>query len=243
MAVLMHMNPLLCAPAAGGLLKLFRMCCLRESVQEFDASSDEDYVSPLFNTAVIRSDEAPSKSMPYPSLYAGLLRAAKVLGVHLAKPTHGGRVDACNTASNGGLTKDNADRATRRVNDVQAKSYLVGPPASGLVLWGGGDVNDLRGFAPPQAKAMNSFEVLAVVNLLEPLLYQNAARVAQRLREVQAGGGNRSAAKSQNLYTLKGSSEAALWQAKAAVVQAATRPRVHAVGRDASMRVLHDVVF
>jgi len=225
MAVLMHMNPLLCAPAAGGLLKLFRMCCLRESVQEFDASSDEDYVSPLFNTAVIRSDEAPSKSMPYPSLYAGLLRAAKVLGVHLAKPTHGGRVDACNTASNGGLTKDNADRATRRVNDVQAKSYLVGPPASGLVLWGGGDVNDLRGFAPPQAKAMNSFEVLAVVNLLEPLLYQNAARVAQRLREVQAGGGNRSAAKSQNLYTLKGSSEAALWQAKAAVVQAATRPR------------------
>ncbi|KAJ1446347.1 hypothetical protein M885DRAFT_502168 [Pelagophyceae sp. CCMP2097] len=64
MAVLMHMNPLLCAPAIGGLLKLFRICCLNEPVQEFDALSDEDFVSPLYNTAVIRSDEEPSKHMP-----------------------------------------------------------------------------------------------------------------------------------------------------------------------------------
>jgi len=225
MAVMMHMKPLLCPPAAGGLLNLFRMCCLGERVLEFDPSSDRDYVSPLFQTAVFRSDENALMSMPYPCLYNGLLKAAATVGVHLDKATHVGRVDACNAATNSGLSKDNADRATRRSNDVQAKSYMVGPPASGLVLWAGGDINDLRAFAPPQTKAMGSEQVLAVVNLLEPLLAQNAARAVQRLRDVQAAGGNRSAAKSQKLFTIKGSSEAVLWQVQAAVVQAAARPR------------------
>ncbi|KAJ1446300.1 hypothetical protein M885DRAFT_591874 [Pelagophyceae sp. CCMP2097] len=237
MASFMHMNPLLCAVGAGGLLKLFRFCCLDEPLEVYDDLSAGKFYVGLFTTFVMRSDESKSKAMNYQRLYDGFVSLSSSTGIDLRKPTHFCRVNAVQTLNNSGLDGDLAQRAVRRVSDSTSESYLDGPPASTTAyLAGGPECGNLRSFHSPQTQAMGSAEVLAVIDILVPRLLANAKAIQAAFD--LAAHGQRKDTKEQRLHTLLGSSKAAVFQVKAALVQAASRPR----GADAQIVQNSDVV-
>jgi hypothetical protein len=79
---------------------------------------------------------------------------------------------------------------------------------------------------PSEYRRIFRHQVLAVVVILVPQLLRNTEAIAQRWQQGRSGErGGGSDVSTERLFTLRGSTHAALFQIKTAVVQAAARPR------------------
>lgn len=255
-AVLPHMNPLLCAIFAIGLMLTYRFYVHMETTPDVC-----DYKS-LFGTYLFRSTENWLISMSYETMLAIWTAFFTYMRCVVNALTHYGRHEGAQTLDELGLEEATIHAFMKTYQTVSQQAYLLGFKLKALLGLSGRDPDNKRAAGPPHMSVYSDVPI-STVYLLWPFLEHQQANVDAANRKLfetdatEGGGGEAvqhsrrkrkaksvfaAAAAAKNklgLYSAEGALNAFIHIGKVFILCSAARPRLVSGFIDLSSQPLH----